>query len=273
MFFISSHSFHRSFALKDYTNFGITNYLFSTPGVQAIADIVDPVMYMDRFTMPVWNIIACGDEFTLPDSPRFWWGKLPGEKHLRAIPNSEHSMACCALDVVADIISFYHLLVRNIPRPSLDFSLTHAGTNGLASITVNTPQNVHVQSVNMWTATTGPTRRDFRLVVCFDLPECFQPVIWLPHKLQPSGSVGNTTTYVAKQVASSDYFFVFVFSNVQQGAPASGWTGFLVQVDYLIPVPGLGNVSWRVSTEVNVVPDTFPFPACPASKCNSPPRI
>ena len=108
----------------------------------------------------------------------------------------------------------------------------------------------------MWVATTGPTRRDFRLVVCFDLPECFQPVVWLPHKLQPAGVAGNTTTYVAKQ-----------------GTPASGWTGFLVQVNYLVPIPGFGSVSWRVSTEVNVVPDTFPFPACPPSQCNNPPRI
>ncbi len=106
--------------------------------MQAIADIVDPIVYIDRYTMPVWNIIACGDEFTLPDSPRFWWHKLPGEKHLRAVPNAEHSMICCALDLVADIITFYHLLVRNIPRPALDFALVHAGPTGTASITVNT---------------------------------------------------------------------------------------------------------------------------------------
>ncbi len=130
--------FIRSFALKDYIHFGIVNYLFATPGVQAIADIVDPVVYMDRYTMPVWNIIACGDEFTLPDSPRFWWSKLPGEKHLRAVPNAEHSMACCALDLVADIISFYQMLVNNVPRPTLDFQLTQAGASGQASITVNT---------------------------------------------------------------------------------------------------------------------------------------
>ncbi len=68
-------------------------------------------------------------------------------------------------------------------------------------------------------------------------------------------------------------FVLFSHFFLGQGAPASGWTGFLVQVDYLIPVPGLGNLSWRVSTEVNVVPDTFPFPACPPSNCNNPPRI
>jgi hypothetical protein len=33
-----------------------------------------------------------------------------------------------------------------------------------------------------------------------------------------------------------------------------------------------GSVEWRVSTEVNVVPDTFPFAACPDSVCNNPPH-
>jgi hypothetical protein len=80
--------------------------------------------------------------------------------------------------------------------------------------------------------------------------------------------------HIHRQAGSKKRFIHFIiFFKRAQGAPASGWTGFLVQVDYLIPVPGLGNVSWRVSTEVNVVPDTFPFRACPASECNSPPRI
>lgn len=57
-----------SFALKPYEYFGVFNYLFATPvGAQAIADIVGPGRYLDRLTIPVWNIIAAGDEFTLPD--------------------------------------------------------------------------------------------------------------------------------------------------------------------------------------------------------------
>lgn len=69
-------------------------------------------------------------------------------------------------------------------------------------------------------ATTGPTRRDFRLVVCFDLPRCFQPgekeenrrgcfflskrgkVVWLPKKLTPTNSGG--TTFVAQQSAPAE---------------------------------------------------------------------
>jgi PhoPQ-activated pathogenicity-related protein len=204
-----------SFALKDYIHYGIVNYLYTQPiGLQAIANIVDPIVYIDRFTMPVWNIIACGDEFTLPDSPRFWWHKLPGtknecekiiglkeiaqgEKHLRAMPNAEHSMACCALDLVSDIISvrkkrgrtllvlifffffffckFYHMLVANVPRPTVQFSLVHSGKSGPASISVTTSQPP--QSATMWYVENGCW---FTFVFVFVFSSLMWPGLLLP---------------------------------------------------------------------------------------------
>lgn len=78
-----------SFALEPYERFDIFSWLFASPGAQLISDVVGPLTYFDRFTFPIWNIMAAGDEFTLPDSPRFWWHKLPGEKHLRIVANAE----------------------------------------------------------------------------------------------------------------------------------------------------------------------------------------
>ncbi len=78
-----------------------------------------------------------------------------------------------------------------------------------------------------------------------------QPTLWFPQAL-PRQSDG---TYVAKQ-----------------GAPAVGWTGFLIELYYAIQVNNR-TLNWRISTEVNIVPDVFPFAACPASECNNPPRI
>ena len=244
-----------SFALKDYVHFGIVNYLFTNPdGIQAIADITGPLPYIKRLTMPVWNIIACGDEFTLPDSPRFWWNDLPGEKHLRAVPNAEHSMACCALDLVSDIMAFYQLLVHKVERPKLSWTLDHAGVDGTARITVNS--SIVPASAKMWWATTIPSsgKRDFRLVICWQLPECVQPVAWFPRDLKNLSPDNTTGMYVAEQVS-----------------PAAGWTGFLIQLDFKMDVPGLSQpVYFRESTEVNIVPDIFPFATCPESECNNP---
>jgi PhoPQ-activated pathogenicity-related protein len=242
-----------SFALQPYINFDIPKYLFSTPvGIQAIADVVGPLPYMYRFTMPVWNIMACGDEFTLPDSPRFWWNKLPGEKYLRIIPNAEHSMACCILDVTSDILAFLHLITHNIPRPVMNFSMVYQQTpDAPASIQVST--SVKPATVKMWWANTiaGNGRRDFREIICGELkPACLQPVLWFPRDLQPQ----SDGTYLAVQEA-----------------PAAGWTGFLVQCDFEISIGGNRTVWFRISSEVNVVPDTFPFPTCPNSQCNNPP--
>jgi PhoPQ-activated pathogenicity-related protein len=247
-----------SFALKDYVHYDIMNFLFTAPaGAQAIADVTGPLTYIKRFTFPVWNIIACGDEFTLPDSPRFWWNLLPGEKHLRAIPNAEHSMAGHSFDIVSDIMAFYKLFVHNIPRPTVDWTLVHAGASGAASITVNT--SMVPKTAKMWWADTVASTglRDFRLVTCFDI-SCLQPVAWFPVDLTAvSGGDANSTltTFVGERTA-----------------PAVGWTGFLVQLDFEIDVPAMNEkVWWRISTEVNIVPDVFPFPVCPDSECNSPP--
>jgi len=246
-----------SFALKDYLHFGIMNDLYSTPGVQQIADITGPGTYIDRLSdIPVWNVIACGDEFTLPDSPRFWWNTLKGEKHLRAVPNAEHSMATAFLDLISDVSAFYWLLSRNVTRPTVSWELVH----GMEQASITMHSSLPAKTAKMWWADTIPStgRRDFRLVVCWDLPACVQPTIWFPKDLTDTAGPNATMhTYVANAKA-----------------PAAGWEGFLVQLDFEIPVPGRPDpVWWRISSEVNIVPDRFPFEKCPASECGAPSTI
>ena len=42
-----------SFALQPYLDQKITDYLYSRPGVQDIANVVDPLVYIKRYTFPV----------------------------------------------------------------------------------------------------------------------------------------------------------------------------------------------------------------------------
>ena len=42
--------------------------------------------------MPKFMVYAAGDQFFLPDSSRFYFDDLKGEKYLRYVPNTDHSL-------------------------------------------------------------------------------------------------------------------------------------------------------------------------------------
>jgi PhoPQ-activated pathogenicity-related protein len=78
-------------AVDDYEKEGIMNWT-DTPEYAALMKIVEPYEYRDRYTMPKLMINATGDQFFLPDSPRFFIKDLPGETLLRMVPNADHGM-------------------------------------------------------------------------------------------------------------------------------------------------------------------------------------
>jgi len=221
-----------SFALDDYLKMGLMAYL-NRPVFLQMADIVDPWSYRNRLTMPKMIIAAAGDEFFLPDSAQFFINGLPGEKYLNIMANAEHSLATAYPDVASCISGFYYLIITNTRRPSFEYQIIKS--NQTASIIVKTHDTPF--EVTMWYATTiSSTLRDFRLVICPQIPQCIQPVFWWPETLQqqPDG------TYVATM-----------------NAPDYGWTGFQVEMKWLY-----GPHTFTATTEINIVPDIMPFPPC-----------
>ncbi|MEX2130702.1 MAG: PhoPQ-activated protein PqaA family protein, partial [Pseudohongiellaceae bacterium] len=69
---------------------------------------------------------STGDQFFLPDSWRFYWSELIGEKHLRYVPNSDHGMD--DTDVVDSVDAWYHAIVHNIPMPRYTWDVADDGT-------------------------------------------------------------------------------------------------------------------------------------------------
>ena len=63
-----------------------------TPQFRALMKIEEPYEYRDRLTMPKLLLNASGDQFFLPDSSQFYFDDLRGEKHLRYVPNTSHSL-------------------------------------------------------------------------------------------------------------------------------------------------------------------------------------
>jgi len=230
-----------SFALDDYLEMHLMAYL-NYPVFLELAAIIDPWSYRDRLTMPKLVLAAGGDEFFLPDSPQFFMSGLRGETHLTLIPDAEHSLATALPEVGETINTFYQLIVTKTPRPVYTYEIIRSNTS--ASIIVHTSHIIPTPSqVTMWYAyTISSTLRDFRLVICDQIPQCIQPILWIPKAL--SEIQPGTGTYIANMTA-----------------PEYGWGGFLVELTYLY-----GNYpeveELRLSTEVNIVPDRMPFPPC-----------
>ena len=139
-------------ALKDYENQGLAERM-DDPESEAIRAIIDPYRYRDRLTMPKCLINASGDEFFLPDSSRFYFDDLVGEKHLSYTPNVGHSLrGSNALDT---LVSFHASVVHNLKRPKVTWTNPHGAAEHV--VTCSHPPI----EATLWRA-VNPKARDFR---------------------------------------------------------------------------------------------------------------
>jgi PhoPQ-activated pathogenicity-related protein len=139
-------------AIKDYEKAGIMNWM-GTPEFKSMMQIVEPYSYRERLTMPKFLINAAGDQFFLPDSSQFYFDDLKGEKYIRYVPNTDHSMRNS--DAQESLIAYYDAVLRNTRRPRFSWKFEKDG-----AITVKTIDRP--SEVKLWQA-TNPSKRDFRL--------------------------------------------------------------------------------------------------------------
>jgi PhoPQ-activated pathogenicity-related protein len=120
---------------------------------QKLMDIEDPYSYRDRLTMPKLIVNGAGDQFFLPDSSRFYFDELPGEKHLLYEANADHSLR--GTDSDYSIAAFYQSIVAGGTRPNLRWTFE---PDGAIRVTVDQKP----LQVTLWQS-TNPDHRDFRL--------------------------------------------------------------------------------------------------------------
>ncbi|MGC8795209.1 MAG: PhoPQ-activated protein PqaA family protein, partial [Bryobacteraceae bacterium] len=207
-------------ALGDYERMRIMDW-FGTPQLRALLKIVEPYNYRDRLTMPKYIVNSAGDQFFFVESSRFYFDDLPGEKHLRYIPNSDHSLKNS--DVYFSLAAFYDAIVHNRPRPQVFWRFERDG-----SIRVRTAQRP--VEVKLWQATNSKAR-DFRL-------EAIGPV-WKSQPLQQQGD----GVYVARVPR-----------------PAQGWTAFFVELTYGLGGPAPFKVTTGVRVIPERLPFPPPKP-------------
>jgi PhoPQ-activated pathogenicity-related protein len=179
-------------AVKDYFEMKLMDVM-DTKRYRELMAISDPYSYRDRYTMPKLLINSAGDQFFLPDSSRFYFDKLPGEKYLRYEPNSDHSLK--GTDLKETFTAFYQSVLDGSKRPSFQWTFEH--DNAIRVTTKETPA-----AVKLWQA-SNPEHRDFRL-------ESVGP-IYHSSLLEPE----SPGVYVAR---------------IEK--PEKGWTAFFVELTY-----------------------------------------
>lgn len=140
-------------AVKDYESMGLMDQ-FRSPRFRSLMKIVEPYSYRDRLVMPKFILNSAGDQFFLPDSSQFYFDALKGEKHLRYVPNSDHSLR--GSDARESLAAFYESVIRNRPRPRISWKLEKDGA-------IRVKARDRPVEVKLWQA-TNPEKRDFRLM-------------------------------------------------------------------------------------------------------------
>lgn len=141
-------------ALKPYEKMGIMDWL-GTPQLNALLSIEDPYSYRKRITVPKLIVNASGDQFFTPDSSQFYFDGLPGEKYLRYLPNTDHSLTGASGTASQTGIAFVNSIITGTALPRYSWHFERDGT-----ITVRTTSAP--LSVKLWQA-ENPHARDFRL--------------------------------------------------------------------------------------------------------------
>jgi PhoPQ-activated pathogenicity-related protein len=184
-------------AVGDYVREDIMEWLGSVE-FGRLLNAVEPYSYRDNLQLPKMLINASGDEFFLPDSWQFYWDNLMGEKHIRYVPNTGHSLKDTDADQTLN--AFFHSIVTNTPRPEFDWKVEDG------KILIKTDPAAPPQKINLWQA-VNENARDFRVDVAGK--------VWTS-TLVPISTDGNYQVSVEP--------------------PRTGWKAFFVELIY--PGPG-----------------------------------
>jgi PhoPQ-activated pathogenicity-related protein len=179
-------------AIRAYQASGIMRWA-GTAELASLLKIEDPFAYRNRLSMPKFAINSAGDQYFLPDSSRFYFDALIGEKYLRYVPNTDRSLK--GSDARESALAFYHAIVAGQPGPKFSWRF---GPDGVIEVETATRPLAAV----LWQA-ANPEARDFRL-------EAIGPA-YRRSTLEPDGS----GTYTARVPT-----------------PTRGWVAYFVELTF-----------------------------------------
>jgi len=199
-------------AIKEYEDELIMNWQHSEEYTR-LRELVDPYSYLERLTIPKYIINAASDEFFLPDSWQFYWDDLLGDKYLRYIPNSGHSLS--DTDAAVSVASFHYHIINDLPFPSFDWSVVDN------TFEINVDPDQLPDELLLWSAHNSDGR-DFRLYVI--------DRIWLAEEVEISDS-GRITVDLQTPEDGFTAWFVEATFNADTSLPLKLTTGVVVTPD------------------------------------------
>ena len=268
-----------TYQLEDYYEMDIMTRL-DIPEMRELQEMVDPYFYRDRLTLPKFVVNGVMDEFQHPDDTFYWWDDMPSgpegpdgnTKWFLLSPNTEHSFITGIFTALPSVGTWISYLLNGWEIPYLTWS--RSPSNGDITFEAH---NGEVLNVTKWYSyTCDDIRRDYRVANLDDPCPCGfivdgfcanLAVIWHKESLNPN----DDSTYTAHMDAPTD----------------GKWGAFLVEVQ-MSNSPGDddpmhtyftrrgGNPRWPYSpagvidftTEVSIVPDTFPYEDCYLESCH-----
>lgn len=180
-------------AVRDYQEMRIMDNWMGTPQFEALMKLVEPYSYLDRLTMPKFLVNSSGDQFFLPDSWKFYWRDLKGQKYLRYVPNTDHSLKNS--DARESLLAFYMTIVQGREFPRFDWSVDKSGE-------IRVKAKTRPREVKLWQA-TNPEARDFRL-----------------DQIGPAWTSSNVTA-----LKNGEY-------RALVPAPAKGWSAYFLELTF-----------------------------------------
>jgi PhoPQ-activated pathogenicity-related protein len=224
-----------SFAFKPYWNENLTQGFYN-PKTTRIWEVEDMYYYRERLTLPIMEMVSSGDEFFLLDDNHHWWNDIPDPKWLMMLPNAEHTMAPHYLQIYETLVSFVMSVVDNVPLPSVTWTMAETPTGGNIHLVTNPPP---INLKAYWAVTLGnDTRRDFRLASQDDGETALHPVFWR-----------QNLTIV--DMGNGEYHLDM------ENTPGE-WTGFFLEGEWEGPT----GLRWMATSQVNIIPWTFPRAQC-----------
>jgi PhoPQ-activated pathogenicity-related protein len=185
-------------AVQDYVDMGIMDWM-EMDEYKTLTNMVEPYEYRHRLTMPKYMLNATGDQFFVPDSHKFYYDDLIGEKHIRYVPNADHGLS--GSNAWEGLVAWYQAILNDTPRPKFEWHINDDG-------------EIHVHAddkpleVKLWKA-TNPEARDFRVETIGKA--------WEASDLPPESGDGGK--YVAKVSAPEKGYIAFMIELKFPGAP------------------------------------------------------
>ncbi|KAJ8037102.1 Autocrine proliferation repressor protein A [Holothuria leucospilota] len=231
-----------SWAYSPYWTENLTHFIDDPMG-QYTLNILDPLSYSSQLDIPKFIILAGNDEWHMPDSTRFFYDQMIGPTFLRIYPNTDNSLFGHWHHMADDCIGFILTIEKGWQLPEVRWVSNENSSTG--SIVIST--NIKPTSVTTWSAVTpsDTRRRDFRL-----------------SRAKTENSTDTVPQTVLYQDVGVETLGPMEFKAVVQ-KPQTKWVCFFIEL--IFPAPN--NHRFSITTEVSIVPDSYPIKECYGREC------